>query len=314
MFDLTLFDYIYIGVIFISTVWATIRGGVYETVATISWVAAAIIARFVSPLIDGVLQNWFSLSESTVGTLIASYALVFLIVLILFGLVNNRIRDRIQESMMKLTDHTLGVIFGIIRGIIVMGLVYWGMLWYYSDKPSIPTWMETARTRPIVQFTAIKIHEWLVAGQSDLLTDDMSAEKTHQNLINPAIEITTTEVDLENANDTGYKNSERSALENQLLQIKTTAEVAENIATVVNEIEQVEKAADEKNDAPVAEIDTAKDVVNDMSLGMENNQSVATIPGEDVLDNPEPTPFIYGDEPDPTPVVYGDEPDTALKQ
>ena len=36
MFDLTVLDYVFVGVILASTIWATIRGGVYETIATLS--------------------------------------------------------------------------------------------------------------------------------------------------------------------------------------------------------------------------------------------------------------------------------------
>ncbi len=252
MFELTLFDYIYIGIVFISTTWATIRGGVYETVATLSWIASAIAARFISPLIDEKLQIWFSLSESTIGTLVASYFIVFFLILIIFGFFNNKLRDKIQESMMKLTDHTLGVIFGIIRGILIMGLVYWGMLWYYSDVNVLPTWLETARTRPIVQLTAIKIQEWFVPGESKLLEADLPNDADHMNLINPAIK--TTEIKLEDEADTGYKSSERDALENQLLQIKTSAIATENM------IESSEDFYDEQ-DILTDEIDVNEPIV-----------------------------------------------------
>ena len=76
MFDLTVLDYVYVGVLLLSTIWATIRGGVFETIATLSWVVAAIAARFVSPWLDALLQKWFSLSESTVGTLVAGLGFV----------------------------------------------------------------------------------------------------------------------------------------------------------------------------------------------------------------------------------------------
>ena len=94
MLDLTTLDYVYIGVILASTIWASIRGGVYETVATLSWVVAAIAARFASPWLDGVLQSWFGLSDSTVGTLIASYFIVFFAILLLVGFVNQRLREK----------------------------------------------------------------------------------------------------------------------------------------------------------------------------------------------------------------------------
>ena len=77
MFDLTGLDYVYVAVVLASTIWATLRGGIFETVATMSWVVAAVAARFASPVLDKLLQSWFGLSESTVGTLIASYFIVY---------------------------------------------------------------------------------------------------------------------------------------------------------------------------------------------------------------------------------------------
>ena len=124
MFNLTGLDYAYVGVLLASTVWATIRGGIYETIATLSWVVAAITARFVSPMLDKLLQGWFGLPESTVGTLVASYFIVFFVILLIVGFFNQKLRDRIQASVMSVTDHTLGVIFGIVRGIVVMGVFY----------------------------------------------------------------------------------------------------------------------------------------------------------------------------------------------
>lgn len=248
MFDLSSLDYVYIGVILASTVWATVRGGVYETIATLSWVVAAVVARFASPLLDGLLQTWFELSESTVGTLVASYFIVFFAILMLFGFINQKLRDRIQDSMMNVTDHTLGVIFGIIRGIVVMGIVYWITLWYYSDAPFLPKWVADARTRPIMQLTAVKLDEWFVPGTGNrLLARDMTgtreALEIYNNLINPAVSDKALDkapaqnkpakqpdanaTDDATTAETGYKSSERTALENQLLQIETAARATE---------------------------------------------------------------------------------------
>lgn len=238
MFDLTTLDYVFVGVILASTIWATIRGGVYETIATLSWVVAAISARFASPWLDRLLQSWFDLAESTVGTLVASYFIVFFAILMLVGFLNQKLRDKIQGSIMNVTDKTLGVIFGIIRGIVVMGIFYWGALWYYSDMPLLPKWLAQARTRPIMQITALKLDDWFFPGpENKLLARDIAG--THQaieiynNLINPAIAnskseaVTDSQATVEPDQETGYKSSERAALENQLLQIETVARAIE---------------------------------------------------------------------------------------
>ncbi|MBR6363810.1 MAG: CvpA family protein [Alphaproteobacteria bacterium] len=240
MFNLTWLDYSYVAVLLASTVWATIRGGIYETVATLSWVVAAVTARFVSPMLDKLFQGWFGVNESTVGTLVASYFIVFFVILLIVGFFNQKLRDRIQASMMSVTDHTLGVIFGIVRAVVVMGAAYWAALWYFSDTPRMPRWIEDARSRPIMQMTAVKLDEWFFPGPtSKLLLRDIDgtreSKKIFDNLINPRV------VDKENAGDkkdvkpsapagneeTGYKNSERNALENQLLQIESVANAVE---------------------------------------------------------------------------------------
>ena len=145
---------------------------------------------------------------------------------------------------MNVTDKTLGVIFGIIRGIVVMGIFYWGALWYYSDVPFLPKWLAQSRTRPIMQITAVKLDDWFFPGpENKLLARDMAG--THQaieiynNLINPAISATKkSDYASEKATvapdaETGYKSSERAALENQLLQIETVARAVEEHANDV---------------------------------------------------------------------------------
>jgi len=190
MFDLTTLDYIYIGIILVSTVWASIRGGVYETVAMASWVVAALAARFISPYLDTLFQHWFKLSESTIGTLVAAYFIIFFVILLTFSFFNQRLRDKVHASMMKVADHTFGILFGIIRGIVFMGLAYWVLLWYYSGA-TLPTYVANARTRPVMQLTAVKLHKWFIPGQSKLLNEDTGggadADKVYQNLINPAV-------------------------------------------------------------------------------------------------------------------------------
>ncbi|MDR2269201.1 MAG: CvpA family protein [Rickettsiales bacterium] len=236
MTDFTLFDYLYIGVAIASTIWAFVRGGVYEFVATLSWLVAAFTSRFVSPWLNGIFQQLFALPEPTIGTLVASYFVVFFSVLVVFGLFNQKLRDWVQDSILQITDRTLGIIFGLMRAVIMMGLLYWAMLWYYKDAAK-PTYLTAARTRPMMQLTAVKLHEWFVPGRNELLERDMSgaieAEELYNNLIDPAIKAAsaqpvggepTGEVPNPENDGTGYKDSERNALENQLLQLDNTPE------------------------------------------------------------------------------------------
>jgi membrane protein required for colicin V production len=238
MSDFTLLDYAYAAVSIGSIAWAFMRGGVYEMVATLSWLAAAITSRFVSPILNGLFQKLFGLAEPTIGTLVAAYFIVFFGVLVLFGLFNQKLRDWIQDSILKVTDRTLGIIFGIFRAVVVMGLLYWALLWYYEDAQK-PVMLTAARTRPMMQLTAVKMNEWFVPGKNQLLENDMTgakqAEELCRNLIDPAIKAASIQPDQPAAEDSGravpidpeevgYKDSERNALENQLLQLDNLQE------------------------------------------------------------------------------------------
>ena len=110
-----------------------------------------------------------------------------------------------------------------------MGFVYWGLLWYYSDVPGgLPRWVADARTRPVMQLTAVKMDEWFFFGNNKLLQRDMTgsqeAKEIYNNLINPGVQKKSEQnPDKTQDVETGYKSSERAALENQLLQIESVA-------------------------------------------------------------------------------------------
>jgi hypothetical protein len=80
-----------------------------------------------------------------------------------------------------------------------------------------------------MQLTAIKMDDWFFFGTCRLLRADMERDRNqHANLINPAVKSTKKVEAAENTakkteDETGYKTSERVALENQLLQIESVA-------------------------------------------------------------------------------------------
>ncbi|MCL1786208.1 MAG: CvpA family protein [Alphaproteobacteria bacterium] len=240
MFELTLLDYVYIGVLLVSTLWASMRGGVYETLTMVAWVVAALAARYASPHLNGILQSWFNLTEPTIGTIVAAYFISFFAILLVASFISQRLRDAVQDSFMRLTDHTFGIVFGIVRGIAIMGLVYWGMLYYYSEGP-LPAFIAESRARPVMQLTAVKIHEWFVPGENKLLEADMTGAQSSQdifeNLINPAVQVKEPAASESSApffgdmilpdgggeeTGTGYRESERDSLESKLLQLDNT--------------------------------------------------------------------------------------------
>ena len=103
-----------------------------------------------------------------------------------------------------------------------------------------------------MQITAVKLDDWFFPGpENKLLARDMAgthqAMEIYNNLINPAISANKKTAEhangatVEPESETGYKSSERAALENQLLQIETVARAVEEHA----DAESDEKPASE---------------------------------------------------------------------
>ncbi len=221
MFGLTNLDWIFFIVIIASTVLATVRGGVFETLATLSWLLAWMGARFLGPFVDDAIKYIFGLSESGLISMAVSYFIVFILILFISKRISRKIHDSIGMSYFMMIDHTFGVLFGILRGIVIMGLVYWATLWYVSDDPVLPKWLVEAKTRPVMQYTALALNDLFLVKQNKLLEADISGteiqnQEIYDKLIKPVVQESENPAGQDNV---GYQSSERKDLENQLLKL-----------------------------------------------------------------------------------------------
>ncbi len=227
MLDITSLDYLYIAVIIVSSIWAWFRGGIFEIITTASWITAALMARFLAPQMNTVIQALFNLSSSSLISLATSYFLVFFITLGIAHYMATKVQGKIHESSFHFMDKSLGILFGVIRGIAVMGIVYWGAIWYYSTDPQLPSYISNAKSRPVMQVTALKLHKWFIPGKNKLLErdarglalSDENIQETYENLINPKVRA---EKLKDNISETGYRENERESLNNRLLQLEAS--------------------------------------------------------------------------------------------
>jgi membrane protein required for colicin V production len=125
--DLAHLDWIIIGVLSLSTLLSIFRGFVREALALGSWVIAIIVARwFVDPL-SAMLAP--VISQSAIRMLVA-YGVLILGTLIFCGLLTRLLGALIKVSGLSTMDRILGMIFGFLRGCLlvllgVMALYYW---------------------------------------------------------------------------------------------------------------------------------------------------------------------------------------------
>jgi membrane protein required for colicin V production len=111
-------DYIILAILVISAVMGLIRGLLRESIAVISWFLAFVLAwSFASslePHLGGVLVG----SPLRIW---AARALIFVGVLLLGGAVATVLGHYVRVSMFAGMDKFLGLVFGIVRGVVIVG-------------------------------------------------------------------------------------------------------------------------------------------------------------------------------------------------
>ena len=189
---INLADLIVIVVLLVSGVFAFVRGFVHEVLAVASWVGAAFVTLYAYPLV----QPWVLgvIAVEFIASLLTGVGL-FLVTLVLFSVLTRVLSNRIQHSSLGALDRSLGLLFGFLRGAVIVVLV-WLALGYMVTEGDRPAWIQEARSRPLVERGAgllltLVPPELLESG--DQAAEDARrraeelrrAEQTYQELVSP---------------------------------------------------------------------------------------------------------------------------------
>ena len=142
-------DLILLGIMLISGLLALMRGFTREVLSLISWGLAAVAAWFAfqnKPGFDLIMP--YVNNDKIAQAIIAAVA--FLIVLIIVSIISVKISDSVVESSVGAFDRTLGFIYGIGRGLVLVAIAY--MFYSWANPPEKhEEWIRNAQTLPVIQ-------------------------------------------------------------------------------------------------------------------------------------------------------------------
>jgi len=145
-------DIILIAMMLISGLLAMVRGFSREILSISSWVIAALAGYFfyqtLSPTVnDFLVKNVGNLPE--ILSHIVAGLIIFVIVLIIVSLITYKIADFIVDSRVGVLDRTLGFIFGAVRGLLLIVVMYMFVINFIPD--ATPKWVVNAKSAPMLQ-------------------------------------------------------------------------------------------------------------------------------------------------------------------
>lgn len=113
-------------VIIVSGILAYSRGFMREALAILGWIAAAVLAYMLAPAVQPLVREipylGNFLGDSCELTIIASFAVVFAIVLVLASLFTPLFSSFVRNSAIGGVDQGAGFLFGIARGILLIAI------------------------------------------------------------------------------------------------------------------------------------------------------------------------------------------------
>lgn len=141
-------DIVVLVIVVLSGALAFVRGFVKEVLAVVGWVGAAIATLQLFPYVRPITRQYIQTEMLADG--LAGLG-IFLITLLLFSILSHSIAKGVRNSAISAVDRSLGFLFGLLRGAVVVCLAYLLVVSVLAPKDQ-PGWLRNARVMPLMEW------------------------------------------------------------------------------------------------------------------------------------------------------------------
>ncbi len=148
--DLTLFDAGLVVILIISGLLAFVRGFIQEVLSIGAWIGAIVATIFGLPHVRPFSREFIS---NTMLADVAAGAAIFLVTLVILWILTRMLSNQVRGSALNALDRSLGFVFGLLRGAVLVCLLFVGVEWLVKPDQQ-PDWLRNARSLPLVMWGA----------------------------------------------------------------------------------------------------------------------------------------------------------------
>jgi len=138
---MTMFDIAVIAVLAVSGVLAFARGFVHEVLSIVGWVGAIFATMYATPLLKPFMLQ---VIEDEFFASLALGVIIFISTLVILSMLTKSISRKVKDSALGALDRALGLLFGFVRGAIIICLAYIALEWVVPAEEQGP-WVRDAK-------------------------------------------------------------------------------------------------------------------------------------------------------------------------
>ena len=212
-------DAVILVILLISAIFGFIRGFVKETLSVAGWIGAVFLSLYLFPLLQPIAR------EFILNLLIADIltgAVIFILSLVILSYISHAISEKVKASSLGALDRSLGIFFGLARGVVLLGIAWLIFVQFIPEKDR-PDWVLQAKMLPLIEGSGEFVARLLppdmqenlnISRESDKDTVDRLKEKYDALPDDVKDGVENTVEGAKNLLDKGYDDQARQQMEN----------------------------------------------------------------------------------------------------
>lgn len=161
-------------ILLLSALLAFIRGFVREVLSIAGWVGAALVTIYAFPKTTWFLRQYITIE--LLADLLTGVA-IFVVTLIVLSTISHYIAKGVRGSAVNAVDRSLGFVFGLARGAVLVCLAYLLIVYFYPTPSERPEWVREAKTQPWLERGADALREMVPASTLEAGTESLDAAR-----------------------------------------------------------------------------------------------------------------------------------------
>ncbi len=175
---MTVADLAIIGVMVLSGVLALMRGFTREVFSIISWAGAAFLTLWLFPPLTKTGRHVFGFIHSDVWKDVVTALIIFLIALVALSYVTMQATNKIRGGEDPGPwDGTAGFLFGIVRGFLLVAIVYLFYGWVVQPKAD-PQWIAHSKFIGLIKKTDTAFEKLASKAEKKIPQNTVNAKRT----------------------------------------------------------------------------------------------------------------------------------------